>query len=586
MKLPIGCLLMALGAGCQFPELPALPTVPVGGDVVGLWTGGDLRLALRVSAVTSDEIVVAREGTFAFAAGASAGERVSVEIVAQPARHTCAVENGTDRLVEAAITDLVVRCTSDIPVDIVLDGPMSLAFDPQRTANALVVSVLQTELAVVVTAPGEATIEVDGVPTPASTRSAPVALPFGASDVPVKIVVGSLSREYVLSVNRGTPAPDEYRYLKAWNAEAADTYAEAIAADRDYIVVGAIGEDSAFSQESDDYALAGAIYVYRRTNDGWTEDAYLKGTQPGINRILGFSVAIDGDTIVGGAHGAGAIPGVAYVFRRGATWLEQQRLTNPLVAASDGFGFNVAADGATIAVSDITTSAVYVFTTDGTAWTHVSTVTTPDSVATDRFGHRVLLDGDLMVVAAPAEDSSATGVSVAPAPGADAPDSGAVYVFRRAGSQWGLEAFIKPSTAVANTNFAEDIALHDGLLVVGAQSREDAHVFRRTDAGWSQSAVLRPTGASLGWGTAVAVRGDLVAVGERSALRVQLFRESASTWLAAGEVTGSNSEQGDNFGTDVALAGNGLVVGAPQEASSGAAGDNSAPDAGAAYVFR
>ena len=71
-----------------------------------------------------------------------------------------------------------------------------------------------------------------------------------------------------------------------------------------------------------------------------------------------------------------------------------------------------------------------------------------------------------------------------------------------------------------------------------------------------------------------------------------VYTRSGNTWTQGAYVKGSNTDAGDEFGSSVALSGDGrtLVIGAHKE--DGAAGgvngnqaDNSSDDAGAAYVF-
>ena len=69
---------------------------------------------------------------------------------------------------------------------------------------------------------------------------------------------------------------------------------------------------------------------------------------------FGFSVAIDGNTIVVGAYqrDSGG-PGAAYVFRTddgGATYVEIAKLTAADAASGDEFGYSVAIDGSTVVV--------------------------------------------------------------------------------------------------------------------------------------------------------------------------------------------------------------------------------------------
>jgi hypothetical protein len=73
---------------------------------------------------------------------------------------------------------------------------------------------------------------------------------------------------------------------------------------------------------------------------------------------------------------------------------------------------------------------------------------------------------------------------------------------------------------------------------------------------------------------------------------VYIYTRNGGTWTAGAYVKGSNTDAGDEFGSAVALSGDGrmMVVGAHSEDSAargvnGNQADNSAADSGAAYVF-
>ena len=68
--------------------------------------------------------------------------------------------------------------------------------------------------------------------------------------------------------------------------------------------------------------------------------------------FFGGSVAISGDTVIVGAYfndvGANANQGSVYIFTRSAdVWTQQEKLTAGDGAANDLFGFSVAIDGDT-----------------------------------------------------------------------------------------------------------------------------------------------------------------------------------------------------------------------------------------------
>ncbi len=256
-----------------------------------------------------------------------------------------------------------------------------------------------------------------------------------------------------------------------------------------------------------------------------------------------------------------------------------------------------------------------------------------DTGAGDLFGHSISLSGDLLAVGAYQEGSSATGVN-GDHTNNDAPNSGAVYVFRRsAEGTWSQEAYIKASNTNANDRFGGSVSLSGDLLAVGAygegssatgvngnQTNNDAswsgavYVFRRSTGGvWSQEAYIKASNANGGdqFGWSVFLVGDFLAVGapreSSSAIGVNgdqtnndavwsgavyVFRRSAGgTWSQEAYIKASNTESSDHFGRSVSLSGDLLAVGAYVESSSatgvnGNQTDNGASSSGAVYVFR
>lgn len=256
---------------------------------------------------------------------------------------------------------------------------------------------------------------------------------------------------------------------------------------------------------------------------------------------------------------------------------------------NDNFGTAVAlsADGSTLAVgapgedSAATTidgnqadnsageaGAVYVFSRSGTRWEQQAYLKASNARAGAQFGMSVALsaDGSTLVVGAPLESSSATGVD-----GDQADDAarwaGAVYVFTRSGTRWRQEAYVKASNTAANDMFGTSVTLSGdaATLAVGAINESSG---------------------------AVGIDGDQTDRSVPSAGAVYLFTRDQATWQQQAYVKASNTGRGDSFGASVALSADGgtLVVGASTEdsAATGIDGDqtdNSATEAGAVYVF-
>jgi hypothetical protein len=183
--------------------------------------------------------------------------------------------------------------------------------------------------------------------------------------------------------------------------------------------------------------------------------------------------------------------------------------------------------------------------------------------AGDRFAYAIAADGNTLVVSARDEGSAATGVDGDQSDNS-APSSGAVYVFvRDIGGGWEQQAYLKASNTDSYSDFGTSVALSGDTLVVGAP---------REDSG------------------ATGVNGDQdypLAVGSGAAY---VFVRSGTSWSQQAYLKASNTDIGDAFGSAVAIHGDTIVVGAPDEDSfaSGVNGnqfDNTVSNAGAAYVF-
>ncbi len=335
--------------------------------------------------------------------------------------------------------------------------------------------------------------------------------------------------------------------------------------------------------------------------------SYIKASNTGANHLFGFSVALsaDGSTLAVGArqetsaatgingdqvNNSAPNAGAVYVFtRNGTTWVQQAYIKASNTGVNDAFGFSVAlsSDGSTLAVgaafessaatgingnqadnSASNSSAVYVFTRSGTTWSQQAYVKASNTDTFDEFGFRVALsaNGSTLAVGAIDESSSATGINGNQADNS-ASNSGAVYVFTRSGTTWSQQAYVKASNTDVNDEFGFSMALSgDGsTLAVGALLESSA---------------------------AIGINGNQA---DNSALgtgAVYVFTRSGTTWSQQAYIKASNTGRGDEFGSSVALSGDGstLAVGAFAESSAatginGNQADNSASVAGAVYVF-
>ena len=408
----------------------------------------------------------------------------------------------------------------------------------------------------------------------------------------------------VPSLEASIPPDTQQAYLKASNTGANDFFGYPMALSGDTLVIGAYNEDSNAvgvngNQADNSASDSGAVYVFIRSGGVWSQQAYLKASNPNVDDSFGDSVDISGDTIVVGTayedsnatgvngnqlDNSADTSGAAYVFTRtGTTWSQQAYLKASNTDAGDYFGKFVRISGDTIAVtayyedSNATgingnqadnsaedSGATYIFTRTGSTWSQQAYVKASNAEAFDYFGYYAMaLSGDTLAVASSYEASSATGVNGNQADNS-APYSGAVYVFTRTGSTWSQQAYLKASNTKTEDYFGyPSMSLSGDTLAVGA-SYEDSN--------------------------ATGVNGNQADTSAVESGAVYVFTRTGSTWSQQAYIKASNTEAGDYFGTDVSLSGDILAVGAPDEDSNatgvnGNQADNSAPASGAAYVF-
>lgn len=151
--------------------------------------------------------------------------------------------------------------------------------------------------------------------------------------------------------------------LEANDAAEGDEFGHSVSISGNTAIVGVPFND--VGTNADPNANQGSAYIYVRNGETWTLQQQLTPSDGAIGDNFGFSVDIDGDTLVIGANSddINRLPdcGSAYVFTRvvtprGSTWKERTKLTSDTddypedTCAGDTFGDSVAIDGNTIIV--------------------------------------------------------------------------------------------------------------------------------------------------------------------------------------------------------------------------------------------
>jgi hypothetical protein len=252
-------------------------------------------------------------------------------------------------------------------------------------------------------------------------------------------------------VRAGQGQWSQQAYVKASNTDADDNFgwSVALSGDGSTLAVGAYGEASDAvgidgNQADNSASEAGAVYMFVRNGQGqWSQQAYVKASNPDPDDRFGHSMALSGD---------------GSTLAVGAYW-----------EASNAVGI----DGDQADNSASQAGAVYVFVRDGQGqWSQQAYVKASNTAEIDWFGYSVALSGDgsALAVGAFNEDSNAVGIDGDQADNS-ATGAGAVYVFVRDGQgQWSQQAYVKASNTDATDRFGSSVALsEDGsTLAVGA----------------------------------------------------------------------------------------------------------------------
>ncbi|RYD31810.1 MAG: integrin, partial [Verrucomicrobiaceae bacterium] len=200
---------------------------------------------------------------------------------------------------------------------------------------------------------------------------------------------------------------------------------------------------------------------------------------------------------------------------------------------------------------DLTDSgAVYIFVKSGTDWVRHSRLKASNAQAGDLFGGSVAIDGDTVVIGATGQDTGAQ-------------DSGAVYVFTWNGTAWTEQSLMKASNPDERDGFGNAVAISGDTIAVGARSEDSS---------------------SNG------VNGDQSGNAGEDSGAVYLFKRISTNWNQTAYLKASIPGFRNQFGCSVGVSGSTVIVGALGEGSSstgvnGYQNNHAQQWYGAAYVF-
>ena len=261
---------------------------------------------------------------------------------------------------------------------------------------------------------------------------------------------------------------EQQAYLKASNTDPGDRfgYPVVLNVDGTRLAVAAVAEQSLATgvnpepgQEDnsdtrpDTFHAAGAVYIFGRAGEAWSQEAYLKASNTGEGDMFGRALAM---------NNAGDVIAVGAVY-------EDSNAKGVSNGANPNHGTDNKSDS----------GAVYLFEHDGSEWAQSAYVKAPNTDSVDHFGFALAISGDgrTFVVGANREDSAASGVNGDQSNSSMA-SAGAAYIYAREEGAWTFTDYLKASNPGAQDHFGYAVAISgDGAwLAIGASGEDSSSV--------------------------------------------------------------------------------------------------------------
>jgi len=315
----------------------------------------------------------------------------------------------------------------------------------------------------------------------------------------------------------------------------------------------------------------------------------------GPRDYYGAAVAVDGNRLIVGAHLEDTMAynaGKVYVYDwNGGAYVEVSQLTASDAQGGDQFGTSVAVSGNRLIVGAVGKSTttyhagkvyVYEWNSGTSTYDEVTTVLASTAATNTWFGTSVALSSDSSRLVVGAYGDGTGGL-----------EAGKVYVYNwnSITSTYDEVTTVLASTAAAKDWFGGSVALSgDGIrLVVGAPLEDSVGLdagkvyvynWNSTTSTYDEVAQLTASDTQVNdqFGSSLAISSDKLVVGAQyedtpvvNAGKVYVYTWNAATSVydEVTTITASNAVANDYFGSAVAISGNRLVVGASGEDTGG-----------------
>ena len=190
--------------------------------------------------------------------------------------------------------------------------------------------------------------------------------------------------------------------LMASGGKIEDRFGTTLSVDGDHILIGAPGLNS----------NDGAAFLFEYVDGSWSETGRLALPNVGSGSQFGQSVIIHDNHAFVGAPNYNEEVGAVFVYQRGEDgWTQSAAIMSPDTTGESGFGSNLAFDGSDLVISapQLGSGAVYIYSQEEDSWSEKAMLTNNQAGSRARFGSAMAMRDGHLFVGSPRENT-ATGV--------------------------------------------------------------------------------------------------------------------------------------------------------------------------------
>lgn len=393
-----------------------------------------------------------------------------------------------------------------------------------------------------------------------------------------------------------------------------------------YAISGSPFEDEDF-MESNSIYNAGAAFILYNDSGNWIRTQKLTPNKRNIDDNFGFTVCINGDYAMVSAprydfdsSGLNKLDnsGAVFVFQNiNNKWVQIQTLTPKVRGNLDEFGYKIlmidsfayisapsesedAYDNNTLSF----TGSVYVFKLNAGRWIQYQKIVSNYRQTNVYFGSALSVSKNTLAIGSMYNNLNDSNLNNIYA-------TGAVYLFEMQSDTWRFSQKIVAPNRTSTAFFGNSVSIQNNILAVGAMRYKDAnkpgysgavYLFYRENSRWFNKNIIYAYDSSNNVGqfgkcvildkNMLYVSGDGEALDKNSSnykylsgMVYQIKVIDSNTTCLINKIEANDRDQFDQFGMEISLNDNFLIVGAPYE-DEDSTQKNPLAWAGSVYIYK